>query len=230
MTENQNAHKSKAGLVAVLLSCDPDLYVLSVEENCISHEIVIIEGIACDCEHEIYNLVYHKWKTSFPQSDVYDIIRSGVSNLSVIEKLFELKPSIIDVSQVRVMYFNQISGPSHQYFVRNIYTFRHSSGHDVFESTLLQDSWCSGRYLPLTIANNYNFLRFVPQSELRSNVCVGNQHRKHESAVLAGSNKIHQANDQTIIAPHRSSRHYQITTSCSHCPTAVQSTTNISFA
>ena len=100
---------------------------------------------------------------------------------------------------------NQISGPSHHSFMRNTNTFQHSSGHGVFESSLLQDKWCCGKYLPLTIANKYNFLEFDPSSKLRSNTFVGNRKHKHVSAVLAGSQKNHICkiwHDRTGLTTH----------------------------
>jgi len=77
--------------------------------------------------------------------------------------------------------------------MRNTNTFQHSSGHGVFEYLLLQDNWCCGKYLPLTIANKYNFLEFDPASKLSSNTFVGNRKHKHVSAVavLVGSQKNH---------------------------------------
>ena len=94
---------------------------------------------------------------------------------------------MIAASDAYVMYFNQISGILHHLFSRYLSTFRHLSGLDVFQLSLLQDPWCMGRLCPKTIASNYNFLRFAMQSQLRNDVFLGNTKHMKKHAILAGA-------------------------------------------
>ena len=87
--ENRNAHKARAGLAAVLVSCVPQHIV---KGTFIPHEIVLIQGIVLNSEDKNYILVYHKRIKTCNRIDLYDIISSNVSNLCVVDELFEQEP------------------------------------------------------------------------------------------------------------------------------------------
>ena len=57
-----------------------------------------------------------------------------------------------------------------------------------------------GRLRRKTLECNYNFLRFAMQSQLRTNVYLGNKKHMKKNAILAGSNKIHQDKNQLVVA------------------------------
>jgi len=118
--ENKNSHKAKAGLVAVLMSCNPHLLG---KGTFIPHEIVFTQGIVWNSIEKVSTPVYHKWTMSHQCTNLYAIITSKDPNPWVIDQLFEKPPSTIDISLVYVLYFNQVAGPLHHSFTRFTKTF-----------------------------------------------------------------------------------------------------------
>ena len=194
--ENRNSHKAIPGLVAVLLTCAPkDI----LKGTFVSHEIVLIQGLVYN-ENQQLVIVYHKWINDINRTDLYDLLVCDLSNECIIDQLFHEEPCSIEASNVNVMYFNQVSGVSHSSFSRYVSTCSHSSGLDVFQSSLQQDHWCMGRLRRKTIEHNYKFLRFTMQPQLRPNVYLGNKKHKNKNAILAGLSRTHQDKNQLVFA------------------------------
>jgi len=196
LMENRNSHKAIPGLVAVLLTCSPKDFL---KGTFVSHEIVLIQGLVFNSNQQL-EIVYHKWINEINRTDLYDLLVCDSTNECIIDQLFHQEPCSIAASDVNVMYFNQLSGVSHSSFSRYVSTCSHSSGLDVYQSSLQQDHWCMGRLRRKTIENNYKFLRFTMQPQLRPNVYLGNKKHKNKNAISAGLSRVHQDKNQLVFA------------------------------
>ena len=152
LVENTNATTTNAGVIAAILDDPPKTYP---DCSFIAHQVALMQGITIKNQ-----FVYHKWKYSGSLDDLHALILSNCSNKQLNSILFEDEPTLADIKTNYVMYFSQLKGPKHWSWQSDFQVTRHPSGHDIFQSSLFQDNWGDGLYLPKSVEIKPKFYRF----------------------------------------------------------------------
>ena len=189
MMENTNATATKAGVIAVLIDKSPTSYP---DGSCIPHRVALIQGILNN-----HTFAYHEWKFCGSNDELRALVTSSCTNTYLNSILFEDEPTFVPVQSTYVMYFNQIAGPHHISWQRNIMITDHPSGSKVLQSALTQDNWGRGLYMPKSVEYKFKFYRFNSNVHYLPSVSVPK--RKSIPAKTAGLSPLSTRSDQQTV-------------------------------